>query len=403
MAWKVKCSLHLREEFVLRATAPGAKVAPLCREYAISRKTGYKWLDRYKQLGIEGLLEMGRRPHRSPLRVDADTVLEVIRLRQMSGWGPRKIVDILKRERPGKAAPSARTVARILGRAQMVTPRPRRRRWTGSAERPRCDAAQPNDLWTVDFKGWWQTRDGQHCEPLTVRDAMSRFVLCLQIHTGTATDPVRRDFERLFRIYGLPRAIQSDNGVPFVCTRNPIGLTSLAAWWISLGIELVRSRKASPQDNGAHERMHADIYRELQMRASLNAFEQQKACDRWRRDFNHVRPHEALAMKRPADCYKRSLRNFHDRPVLIDYPQHLEVRTVDRNGSIKYGGKRFFVSEALRGLSIALEDLDDQTRRIWFCDKNLGALKLSISSRRNKHAFVWNSSALLNAPQTDNQ
>ena len=395
MPWKARCALHLREEFVLRARAVGAKIAPLCREYGVSRKTAYKWLDRFEKRGVEGLFDMDRRPHRSPLRVSAEMTLEVIRVRQLHPtWGPRKIVDVLAREHPGQDVPSARTVARILIRAAMVAQRPRRRRWKGSSHAPRVQAEQPNDLWTVDFKGWWQTRDGQHCEPLTVRDAISRYVLCVQVHAGTATDPVRRDFERLFRLYGLPRAIQSDNGVPFVSTRNPIGLTSLAAWWISLGIELVRSRKGAPQDNGAHERMHVDMFRELEMCASLNAFEQQKACDRWRRDFNYVRPHEALSMKRPADCYRRSPRNFQDRPVLIDYPKALEVRTVDANGSIKYAGKRFFVSEALRGLAVALETLDLQTRRIWFCEKNLGALSLLTPASRRRQAFTWNSNAL---------
>jgi transposase InsO family protein len=171
----------------------------------------------------------------------------------------------------------------------------------------------PNDAWTVDFKGWWKARDGRRCEPLTVRDAFSRYVLALRILPRSDTDGVRAVFEELFERHGLPKVIQSDNGVPFAAGRSLAGLTKLSAWWVSLGIDIVRSRLGKPQDNRAHERMHADIAIELEAQAAHSLRAQQKACDEWRVEFNHVRPHEALDMQTPADVYRVLSENSIDR------------------------------------------------------------------------------------------
>ena len=387
--------MHLREEFVIRAKAPHANVAALSREYGISRKTAYKWLARFKEGGLAALADLDRRPHRSPLRASADVALAVVRVRTAHAtWGPRKIVVVLAREGGLKRVPSVRTVSRILVRAGLITPQRVRSNWKGPTKAPCTDVKGPNDLWTVDFKGWWRTRDGQHCEPLTVRDALSRYVLALRVQAGTSAEPVRRVFEGLFRKFGLPKAIQSDNGSPFVSTRNPVGLTALAAWWISLGIELVRSRKATPQDNGAHERMHLDMSRELQPFASLNAAEQQLAFDRWRRDFNASRPHEALKMRCPADVYRASRRRYAETAAPLVYPTRFAVRTVDAHGAIKYLGAKVFVSEALRGWTVGLEAKDSLAHRVWFVEKNLGVLMLDSKGRASHSTFTWREGAL---------
>ena len=182
----------------------------------------------------------------------------------------------------------------------------------------------PNDVWTVDFKGWWTTRDGRRCEPLTVRDAFSRFILALRILPRSDTDGVRAVFEELFERHGLPKVIQSDNGAPFAAGRSLAGLTKLSAWWISLGIDVVRSRPGCPQDNGAHERMHADISVELQTQAAQSIRAQQRACDDWRVEFNHMRPHEALGLETPADVYRSSPRRLM-RARIGGFPDDVEI------------------------------------------------------------------------------
>jgi len=289
--------MSLKIEFVQRAES-GEPIAKLCRQFGVSRTTGHKWVKRFRELGYDGLEDESRRPKTAPLATAEDLVLAVIELRDKHPrWGPRKLEVVLKR-RFGPETPSERTIARILKRSARVR-RHRKRRPPSVVERaPNVQAMAPNDVWTVDFKGWWRTADGQRCEPLTVRDSFSRFVL-----TATACRPtgesVRAVLERLFRRYGVPKCIQCDNGPPFISVRAPAGLSKLSAWWVSLGIEIVRSRPACPQDNGGHERMHADVRAEVQGSPARDIASQQRALDRWRQEFNHVRPHQSLGGKTP--------------------------------------------------------------------------------------------------------
>lgn len=369
--------MELRREFVLAALQPGANKAELCREYAISRKTAYKWLTRFEQSGLDGLADMSRRPHSSPLRASGEMVLEVVRLRRdHPSWGPKKLRALLLRRFEAKAAPSTRTIARIIERAGLLTPKRRAVEPKAPvAGAPDVVAKVSHDLWTVDFKGWWRARDGARCEPLTVRDAFSRYVLCAQLMTSTKTDDVRRVFERLFEQHGLPLAIQVDNGPPFASTRTPAGLTTLSAWWVSLGIRHVRGRPAHPQDNGGHERMHLDMARELETTSASDLRRQQKLIDDWRYEFNHVRPHEALEQRTPAELLKRSPRPMR-APKPASYPTAYEVRRVSIAGEICYAGYRVKISRALRRQLVGLVRVGDDRIQVRFFDVDLGEFAL---------------------------
>ncbi|MCB9613930.1 MAG: IS481 family transposase [Sandaracinus sp.] len=386
MPWEERQAMDLREELVLRAMEPGANVSAICRDLGVSRKTAYKWLERYRTHGRAGLADGSRRPHRSMHRIDGEVVLRVLELRrEYPRWGPKKLVAMLKRD-ARLEAPSVRTVARILERAGMPAARRVRRVVSVPTEAPRVVAEVPNDVWSLDFKGWWKTKDGSHAEPLTVRDAASRFVLAAHLVRGTGTTEVRAVMERLFEKHGLPRAIQVDNGSPFASTRSRGGLTQLSAWWVSLGVRLVRSRPAHPQDNGAHERMHLDLHFDVERHRADTLVEQQRSLDRWREEFNHVRPHEALGMRVPGEVYRKSSRPYRGE-LEPNYGPNTLVRVVGSNGRINLGAKgSVFVSEALAGRRVGLEPLERDSFRVWFFGLDLGVVEdaqFGGSRRRN--------------------
>jgi putative transposase len=377
--WEELCTMSVREQFVLRAKEPGANIAALCREHGISRKTGYKWIERYDEGGLSALEDMSRRPHTSPLQVSGDVVADVVQLRVAHPtWGSKKLAEILRRKY-GSEAPSKRTVARILVRSGLVQ-QSRRRRQSPEVHfgPPTVQPKTPNDLWTADFKGWWLAASGERCEPLTVRDAYSRFVLAIDVLSTTSAETVKAVFERLFEKYGVPKAILTDGGSPFVAAYGSLGLTTLNVWWLSLGIEHYRSRPATPSDNGAHERLHKDIAAELEAFAALNRRAQQDACDRWRHDFNHHRPHEALAMRMPYEVYRRSDIVF-DKAKAIDvvYPSHFITRLVSQVGVIKWRGGSVFISGALAARTVGLEPLTRRQFHVWFAHRRLGLVDFS--------------------------
>lgn len=364
--------MSLRIEFVERVEK-GEKVAALCREFGISRTTGHKWLTRFKALGYDGLEEESRRPKSAPLATAEDIVLAVLEARDARPrLGPRKL-EIILRRRFGEQTPTSRTIARILTRANKVRARRRNRAPNIVHRAPEVQAKHPNDVWTVDFKGWWKTLDGERCEPLTVRDAYSRYVLDVVVCRPT-TAQVRAVFERLFRKHGVPNAIQCDNGSPFVAVRARGGISRLSAWWLSLGVRLVRSRPGCPQDNGGHERMHADIAGDVQSEPAATVEAEQRRLSRWRQDFNQVRPHDALGGKVPADVYKVKERR---RPVPTGYlyPTHMFARRVDSSGDVSFQSDSLFVGEALGGCEVGLEVVDAFRVRAWFRDIDLGLIE----------------------------
>jgi len=360
--------MSLKIEFVERAEK-GEKVSQLCKEFGVSRTTGHKWLKRFKELGYAGLEEESRRPKSAPLATAEELVLAVLEAREARG--PQKLQVLLAR-RFGEQTPSERTIARILVRANRVRARRKRRPPNVVDRAPEVQADAPNDVWTIDFKGWWRAANGERCEPLTVRDAFSRFVLAIVL-CSTKTADVRPIFEGLFRRYGLPSAIQCDNGVPFVTSRARGGLSTLSAWWVSLGIRIVRSRPACPQDNGGHERMHRDISSDVQTAPAPSRAAQQRHLDRWKQEFNHVRPHQALHGKTPAELYVRSTR----APAgPYQYPATMSVARVYQDGHLSFSGERHFVSAALAGYCVGLEVVDAMHVRAWFHDLDLGLLDI---------------------------
>jgi len=335
-----------KKEFVLKSF--GSKnFRVLCKEYGISTKTGYKWRKRFMDHGWGGLEEWSRRPLSHAKELSEAVVCEMVRLKtKHKFWGARKVRDVYARTH--EEVPSESSFKRVLDRAGLVEHRRMARRSEAGRICTGRRANAPNEIWTVDFKGWWYKANGERCEPLTVRDECSRYVLEVRVVPDARTATVRACFERLFEQNGLPGAIRSDNGVPFASSTGVLGLSKLSAWWVVLGIDLERSRPGCPQDNGGHERLHLDIERELR------GEEQQASFDEWRRTFNQERPHEALAMKRPAELYQPSALKFVGTPEDVRYPK-MEPRRVKSTGHIHYGKHSIFISSALAGWSVGLE------------------------------------------------
>jgi putative transposase len=361
-------------KFIEAAVLPGANVSALCAEHGISRQTGHKWLRRYREHGYLGLVEESRRP-RSAAGTSQEIITAILELRgRRPSWGPVKLALILK-TRFGAEAPGRSTIARILKRLGRVKRRrPVARVWTVEG-RPHVEVQAPNDLWTIDFKGWWRATRGDRCEPLTVRDGYSRFVLAVRLISSTRGSVVRRILEQLFRKHGVPMAIQCDNGAPWVSTRSRGGLTALSVWLVSLGIRLIRSRVACPQDNGGHERMHRDLS-ELQLHPARTRRGQQKQCDRWTVDFNEVRPHDALGAKTPAEVYRVTDKR-QPMPRLPTYPPGWLTRRVQRGGRICVDGDTVPVGNSLSGQLVGLRHESGLRWRVHFFDVDLGLIEIA--------------------------
>lgn len=371
MPWTNLNPMNLRKEFALRALETDNFTA-LCREYGISPKTGYKWKERLLSHGLEGMGEQSRRPHSSPGGLSEVEVCEIVRLKERHRpWGPRKLREIYRRQHG--SAPSESSFKRVLERAGMVE----KRRVRAARETGRLSSGlrgqAPNEVWTVDFKGWWYDPRGR-CNPLTVRDEYSRYVLELRHLESGKSEGVRRCFERLFEKHGLPGAIRSDNGPPFASARGLLGLSRLSAWWLALGIGLERSRPGHPQDNGAHERMHLDMARELE-RAGLRGA-RQESFEVWRREFNEERPHEALGMRCPAEVWEASAQRYTGDPERIEY-EGQERRRVMTSGQIGFGKATYLLSSALQGWDVGIKPSEDE-QGLWevrFCKLLLGWLE----------------------------
>lgn len=368
MPWQQVEPMNQRSEFVLRAIKTD-NFRELCREYRISTKTGYKWKERFVREGLSGMAELSRRPKSSPEGLDEAVVCEIIRLKHKHRhWGPRKIRKVY--ERFHEQVPSESSFKRVLERAGLVVPRRLRSRKESGRLHSGRKASAPNEVWTVDFKGWWYGAQSQRCEPLTVRDEFSRYVLELRLMANARGETVRTCFERLFEQHGLPEAIRSDNGAPFASDTGVLGLSRLSAWWVVLGIDLERGRPACPQDNGGHERLHLDVEKELRG----NAVEQQAGFDEWRLTFNQERPHEALGMQCPAELYGDSQRKYEGTPADLEY-EGMHSRKVAKWGSISWGSRMIFISGALAGWSVGLEPCGEGKHNVWFGRLLLGQLE----------------------------
>src|SRR5437870_2039314 len=372
MPWRRGEPMDQRIEFALRAMQT-LNFRALCQQYGVSTKTGYKWKERLIKGGLEGMREESRRPKSSPKQLREEEVCEIVRLKLAHwSWGPRKIRELYLR-RHGKVA-SESSFKRVLERSSLTQKRRRRR----SMEAARLSSGRvgqaPNEVWTVDFKGWWRSQ-GKRCEPLTVRDEHSRYVLEVAALGNARSETVRKNFEQLFERYGLPQAIRSDNGCPFASVHGLLGLSRLSAWWVALGIDLERGRPGHPQDNGAHERMHRDISREIEALGQSD----QDTLNLWRQTFNYERPHEALGMRCPGEVYTASARKYPGTPEDLDYPQMCS-RRVCQHGLIRVDGQRLFLSTSLAGWSVGLKPIAEDLLEVWFGRLLLGQIDLATSN-----------------------
>ncbi len=379
MPWRETEVVKFREEFVLKALGNVMPFTQLCTEYDVSRKTGYKWMDRFKQGGLPALYDQSRKPRSSPDALDESIVCELIRIKKAvaKSWGPKKVLNLYERRHGRANAPSLSSVKRVLDRAGYVQHRRRPRRGEAARVHEGMVPTEPNELWTVDFKGWWKTRDRSRCEPLTVRDGFSRFLLDLRAMGTTAERVVRPAFEQMFEQYGLPEVIRSDNGTPFASSQAPLGLSQLSSWWVSLGIRLDRIDPGRPDQNGAHERIHSDIRAELQTHPADGVEASQSLFDEWRHTFNWERPHEALQMQFPGEVYIRSDRPYPQTPVDISYAPEWIERRVTPGGTIKLNQIAVHISHALRGHVVGLQPVADRLD-VWFDYLRLGHIDLHV-------------------------
>jgi putative transposase len=344
----------------------------LAERYGISRKTAYKWVDRYASDPEHGLAARSRAPHHHGRRIAPAVAAAIVALRRAHPrWGPKKLRAVLEDREPALVWPAASTIGDLLQR-QGLSERRRRPRYTVPVTAPLAHAQAPNDVWTADFKGWFRTTDGTRCDPLTVADAYSRFVLCCRITAPTARG-VRPWFERLFREYGLPHALRTDNGPPFATT-GAGQLSRLAVWWMKLGIQLDRIAAGHPEQNGRHERFHLTLQQDTATPPAATAAAQQRRFTRMCREFNTVRPHEALGQQPPARVYRPSSRPYPERLADPWYDPTHQVRRVNANGYIKWRGELVFVSEALRGEAVGLAETPHGDWHVRFMQLELGRI-----------------------------
>ena len=374
MPWKECSVMDERLRFVARLLE-GEMMTEVCREFGISRKTGYKIFDRYKEHGLEALSDRSRRPVRYANQLPAQIESLIVSLKQdKPHWGARKIRELLVRRLDGDIrVPAKSTIHAMLHRHGLVKPigRPRHRA-TGT---PLSTGAAPNELWCADFKGEFKLGNGQYCYPLTVTDHASRYLLLCEALESTREDLAVTAFEQLFRERGLPGAIRSDNGVPFASPNALFNLSKLAVWWLRLGIAIERIKPGHPQQNGRHERMHLTLKKEATRPASMNSLQQQARFDAFIQEFNTERPHEALAMKCPAEVYSPSLRPYDGLPQL-SYPLHDREVLVTACGRICMHRKRVNISTVLAGQSLGIKEVDEGIWIVSFMQYDLGYIDL---------------------------
>ena len=374
MPWKKSFPEDQRIQFIVEATHGPGSIAELCRAFGISRKTGFKWLARYDELGVCGLVDRSRAPHTHPNAIPPGIVEQLVAVRQAHPtWGPRKVLAALRLRGLRLELPAPSTVGELFKRLHLVQPRRLRRR-TPPMTTPfaRCEA--PNDTWCVDFKGYFLTGDGTRCDPLTITDAYSRFLIRCHAVAHTDERAVRPVFESAFREYGLPRAIRSDNGPP-VASVGAGGLGRLSVWWIHLGIHPERIEPGHPEQNGRHERLHRTLKQETARPPQHTLREQQAAFDRFRTVYNDERPHEALDGKTPASMYTLSSRAMPLVAPDLEYPGHFERRRVPADGAIKWRGYKLYISQALADEIVGIEEISDDTHVVWLGPVELGRIK----------------------------
>ncbi len=372
MPWRITSAMEERYQFVKEAKGDLGHFTELCARYDISTKTGYKWIKRYEQGGLVSLQDRSRAPKDHPNEVSAEMREAILSARRAHAtWGPKKLRKLLRDANPKQRWPVLSTIGQIIKDNGLSIPRKRRRRVPPSTQ-PFLNCNAANQVWCADYKGWFRTRDGHRCDPLTLTDGFSRYLLRCQIVESLSYEVARGVFEAAFREYGLPLAIRTDNGPPFA-SRGVGGLSRLSVWWIRLGIQPERIKPGKPQQNGRHERMHLTLKQETTQPPALNLRAQQRRFDVFRQEYNEVRPHESLGMEIPASLYQPSPRFYPAHLPDLEYARGLEIRLVGCNGEFYWKGNKIFLSEALQGERIGLECCQDHYWKIYF-----GALLLGI-------------------------
>jgi putative transposase len=374
MPWRVECVVEQRLRFITEWQREEFSLAELCRLHHITRQTGYKWLDRYAREGLEGLPDRSRAPHEHPNEVAESVERQVLAVRGKSPlWGARKIRAHLMRTGCRGTVPATSTIGLILKSHGLTVARKGRQRACPRGE-PLVQADAPNRVWCADFKGWFRTGDGTRCDPLTITDGHSRYLLRCQAVKAEDTLHAKPVFEAAFREYGLPQRMRTDNGAPFG-SNGDTGLSALAVWWIKLGIYPERIRPGKPQDNGRHERMHLTLKQATATPPARSWREQQRRFDRFRAEYNQERPHEALGQVPPAACYEPSERHWPARLPEIAYDPDWEVRRVEQGGRIRWRGRRVFVSHALEGEPVGLKPIGPAAWQLQFSFYVLGVVE----------------------------
>ena len=369
----------------------GEPMAAVCREFNISRVTGYKIFNRHKECGLDALHDRGRRPYRQANRLPYQVERSILGLKnQHPSWGAPKIRDKLIRQYPMIKPPAIRTVHAVLDRNGMVKRRRRRRHKAEGT--PLSAAHEPNGLWCADYKGEFMLGSRQYCYPLTISDYRSRYLLACEGMSSTRSDFAFAIFERVFKEFGLPRAIRTDNGTPFASPNALFGLSKLAVWWLRLGIQIQRIKPGNPQQNGRHERMHLTLKKEATKPASFNFPQQQDRFDQFIEVYNHQRPHQALNGAYPGDLHTPSAR-LYEPPPDPDYPFHDRTVRVTRCGRICIGKRKINLSQVLAGQVLGIREVDDQ---IWlasflnhdleFLDANQGRVEPAKNPLAPEHA-----------------
>lgn len=368
MPWKECHVMDERVRFISRLL-DGEKMARLCAEFGISRKTGYKIYRRYKGRGVEGLTDRSRRPQRHANQLPEPLEKLILRLkREYPTWGAPKIRERLRRRYAPTQCPAISTVHAVLDRHGLVMRRKPRRRAQGTAL---TWPDEPNALWCADYKGEFMLADRRYCYPLTITDFASRYLLSCEALTSTREAYAFAVFERAFKDFGLPRVIRTDNGVPFASPFALYGLSRLAVWWLRLGIQIERIKPGHPEQNGRHERMHLTLKKEATKPAADNLLQQQARFDTFLEHFNRDRPHQALAMKTPAEVYTASPRPYRGLPE-VEYPLHDWTATVTRCGRICWKRRKINVSTVFAGQDVGVRQVQDRIWLVSFMDYDLG-------------------------------